>query len=162
MSHNLQPHARGITITLPRSKTDQEGHGWEVEIARGCQPENTPLADCTCPVRALDQWLRQAGIESGPLFRKVNRGGKRAESRPEPGLGGVDPEKGIGAHRRRRPPTLWRAHSLRAGFAATAFDTGVPEFKIRQQTGHKTSRMLEKYIRSEQKARQEAASSLGL
>jgi integrase len=54
------------------------------------------------------------------------------------------------------------AHSLRAGFAATAFDTGVPEFKIRQQTGHKTSRMLEKYIRSEQKARQEAASSLGL
>ena len=49
-----------------------------------------------------------------------------------------------------------------AGFATTAFDNGVPEFKIRQQTGHKTSRMLEKYIRSEQKARQEAASSLGL
>ena len=44
----------------------------------------------------------------------------------------------------------------------TAFDNGVPEFKIRQQRGHKTSRMLEKYIRSEQKARQEAALSLGL
>ena len=46
--------------------------------------------------------------------------------------------------------------------ATTAFDNGKPEFKIRQQTGHKTSRMLEKYIRSEQKARQVAASSLGL
>ena len=32
------------------------------------------------------------------------------------------------------------AHSPRAGFATTAFDNGVPEFKIRQQTGHKTSR----------------------
>jgi hypothetical protein len=29
------------------------------------------------------------------------------------------------------------AHSLRAGFASTAFDNGVPEFKIRQQTGQK-------------------------
>jgi hypothetical protein len=52
--------------------------------------------------------------------------------------------------------------SATAGFATAAFDNGVPEFKISQQTGHKTSRMLEKYIRSEQKARQEAASSLGL
>jgi hypothetical protein len=49
-----------------------------------------------------------------------------------------------------------------ADFATTAFDNGVPKSKIRQQTGHKTSRMLEKYIRSERKARQEAASSLGL
>jgi hypothetical protein len=40
------------------------------------------------------------------------------------------------------------AHSRGAGFATTAFDKGVPEFKIRQQTGHRTSRMLEKYIRS--------------
>jgi hypothetical protein len=30
-----------ITITLPKSKTDQEGQGREVEIARGSQPENT-------------------------------------------------------------------------------------------------------------------------
>jgi integrase len=59
-------------------------------------------------------------------------------------------------------PDPYGAHSLRAGFATTAFDNGVPEFKIRQQTGHKTSRTLEKYIRSEQRARKEAAASLGL
>jgi hypothetical protein len=39
----LQPHAQGITITLPKSKTDQKGQGREVEIARGSQPEHTPL-----------------------------------------------------------------------------------------------------------------------
>ena len=64
----------GITITLPKSKTDQERQGREVEIARGSQPENTPVSECTCPTRALEQWLRQANITSGPVFRKVNRG----------------------------------------------------------------------------------------
>ena len=107
---HLQWHSSGggITITLPRSKTDQEAQGREVEIVRGSQPESTPLAECTCPVRALDQWLRQAGIDSGPVFRKVNRGEKRAENRPESGFGGVDPEEGIGEGRRPRPRPLWR------------------------------------------------------
>ena len=158
---HLQPHSRGITITLPKSKTDQEGQGREVEIARGSQPEHTPLSECTCPVRALDQWLRQAGIESGPVFRKVNRGENVQKAALNPAsvawiLKRVLGRAGV------RDLHRYGAHSLRAGFATTAFDNGVPEFKIRQQTGHKTSRMLEKYIRSEQKARQEAASSIGL
>ena len=67
---------------LPKSKTDQEGQGREVEIARGSQPEHTPLSECTCPVRALDQWLRQVGIESGPAFREVNRAGKTSKRPP--------------------------------------------------------------------------------
>jgi integrase len=158
---HLQPHAKGITITLPKSKTDQEGQGREVEIARGSQPENTPLAECTCPVRALDQWLRQAGIESGPLFRKVNRGENVQKTALNPASVAWILKRALG-RAGVRDLDRYGAHSLRAGFATTAFDNGVPEFKIRQQTGHKTSRMLEKYIRSEQKARQEAASSLGL
>ena len=158
---HLQPHARGITITLPRSKTDQEGQGREVEIARGSQPEHTPLSECTCPVRALDQWLRQAGIESGPVFRKVNRGENVQKAALNPASVAWIVKRALG-RAGVRDLHRYGAHSLRAGFATTAFDNGVPEFKIRQQTGHKTSRMLEKYIRSERKARQEAAGSLGL
>ena len=45
-----------------------------METARGSRPENTPLTECTCPARALDRSLRQAGIENGPVFRQVNRG----------------------------------------------------------------------------------------
>jgi integrase len=149
------------TITLPRSKTDQEGQGREVEIARGSQPENTPLSACTCPVRALDQWLRQAGIESGPVFRKVNRGENVQKTALNPASVAWILKRALG-RAGVRDLDRYGAHSLRAGFATAAFDNGVPEFKIRQQTGHKTSRMLEKYLRSEQKARQEAASSLGL
>jgi len=159
---HLQFHAQGITIKLPRSKTDQEGQqGRGVEIARGSQPENTPLSECTCPVRALDQWLRQTGIESGPVFRKVNRGENVQKAAFNPTSMAWILKRALG-RAGVRDLNRYGAHSLRAGSATRAFDNGVPEFKIRQQTGHKTSRMLEKYIGSEQKARQEAASSLGL
>ena len=160
---HLQWHSSGsgITITLPRSKTDQEGQGREVEIARGSQPENTPVSECTCPIRALEQWLRQANIDSGPVFRKVNRGENVQKAALNPASVAWILKRALG-RAGVRDLDRYGAHSLRAGFATTAFDNGVPEFKIRQQTGHKTSRMLEKYIRSEQKARQEAASSLGL
>jgi integrase len=160
---HLQWHSNGsgITITLPRSKTDQEGQGREVEIVRGGQPESTPLAECTCPVRALDQWLRQAGIASGPAFRKVNRGENVQKTALNPASVAWILKRALG-RAGVRDLHNYGAHSLRAGFATTAFDNGVPEFKIRKQTGHKTSRMLEKYIRSERMARQEAASSLGL
>jgi integrase len=151
----------GITITLPKSKTDQERQGREVEIARGSQPENTPASDCTCPIRALEQWLRQANITSGPVFRKVSRGENVQKTALNPASVAWILKRALG-RAGVRDLDRYGAHSLRAGFATTAFDNGVPEFKIRQQTGHKTSRMLEKYIRSEQKARQEAASSLGL
>jgi hypothetical protein len=93
---DLQWHSSGsgITITLPRSKTDQEGQGREVEIVRGSQPECTPLAECTCPVprpvAAPGRHRERAGLPQGQPR------GKCAENRAEPGLGGVDPEEGIG------------------------------------------------------------------
>jgi integrase len=58
----------GMKLLIERSKTDAEGEGAEIAIPRGQSPE-------TCPVTALQQWLTEAGISSGPLFRKVNRGG---------------------------------------------------------------------------------------
>jgi len=55
---------KGMLVTL-RGKT-----GWrEVEIGRGS-------ADATCPVVALETWLKLARIGHGPLFRRVRAGGK--------------------------------------------------------------------------------------
>ena len=105
--------------------------------------------------------MRQAGIESGLVFRKVNRGENVQKAALNPASVAWTLKRAL-ARAGVRDLHCYGAHSLRAGFATTAFDNGVPEFKIRQQTGHKTSRLLEKYIRSEQKARQEAASRLGL
>ncbi|NBQ70114.1 MAG: integrase, partial [Nitrosomonadaceae bacterium] len=38
-------------------------------------------------------------------------------------------------------------HSLRAGLVTSAAQAGISSWKIRQQTGHKTDAMLQRYIR---------------
>jgi integrase len=58
----------GLTVTLRRSKTDQEGVGRRVGIPYGSNPE-------TCPVRTIQDWIEQGGIGSGALFRSINRHG---------------------------------------------------------------------------------------
>ena len=47
----------GLLVTIRRSKTDQEGEGATIAIARG---------DVACPARALLEWLGAAGIKAGP------------------------------------------------------------------------------------------------
>src|SRR3984885_2989591 len=58
----------GLTVTLRRSKTDQDGAGRKIGVPYGSNPE-------TCPVRVLQGWVEQAGMNSGPLFRSINRHG---------------------------------------------------------------------------------------
>jgi site-specific recombinase XerC len=48
----------GLTVTLRRSKTDQEAQGRKIGIPYGSNPE-------TCPVRTLQGWLTQAGLAEG-------------------------------------------------------------------------------------------------
>jgi hypothetical protein len=57
---------QGILIRV-RGKT-----WWrEVEIGRGS-------SELTCPVVALETWLKLGRIAHGPLFRRIARGGKEA------------------------------------------------------------------------------------
>ena len=58
----------GLKLLIERSKTDAQGEGAEIAIPRG-------QSDDTCPVAALKTWLELSEITTGPLFRKVNRGG---------------------------------------------------------------------------------------
>jgi integrase len=57
---DLEETEDGFKIIIRRSKTDQEGHGATIAIARGMT---------TCPVKAVKAWLLAAGISEGPLFR---------------------------------------------------------------------------------------------
>ena len=56
----------GLTLTLRRSKTDQDGAGRRIGIPYGSNPE-------TCPVRTVQAWLELVGVTAGPLFRSINR-----------------------------------------------------------------------------------------
>jgi len=96
----------GLTINLPRSKTDQIGAGRKIGIPYGSNPE-------TCPVRVLQSWLELAGITTGPLFRSISRHG-----RVQPGrLSGGDVARVVKklATRAGLDPARYAGHSLRAG-----------------------------------------------
>ncbi|WP_246231735.1 site-specific integrase [Sinorhizobium alkalisoli] len=128
---------QGVVLALRKSKTDQTAVGRKVAIPFG--------RSRWCPVHALDKWLDQSGIRTGPLFRPVNRHGHSWGQR----LSGeavslIVKERLIAAG---IDPTGYSGHSLRAGFATSAAMAGVSTWKIRQQTGHASDAMLLRYVR---------------
>ena len=55
----------GIQVLIPFSKTDQKGEGRMIYLPK--------INDPYCPVTALQNWLKVALINSGPLFYKINK-----------------------------------------------------------------------------------------
>jgi site-specific recombinase XerD len=143
----------GLTITLRRSKTDQEGTGRKIGIPYGSNPE-------TCPVRVLQAWTEQASITSGPLFRSVSRHGQVQPGR----LSGVDVARIVKklAERAGLDATKYAGHSLRAGHATSAAIAGASERSIMNQTGHRSVQMVRRYIRDGSLFRENSAGKLGL
>jgi len=143
----------GLVITLRRSKTDQEGEGRKVGIPYGSHPE-------TCPVRSLRAWLEAYCITAGPLFRPVNRHGRmgsRALSADAIALVVKRYAKAAGFD-----GASYAGHSLRAGLATSAAAAGVSERAIMNQTGHRSTAMVRRYIRDGSLFTENAAASVGL
>ena len=143
----------GLTVHLRRSKTDQEGVGRAIGIPFGSNP-------VTCPVRAWRAWLELSSITEGHAFCPVDRHGHLGTTRlsgnavalvlkRHAGRAGLDPKEVAG-------------HSLRAGLATSAAAAGVPERVIADQTGHRGTAMLRRYIREGSLFRENAASAVGL
>ena len=72
-----------VIVRIPRSKTDQAGEGAEVALPR-------TRGEDTCPIAALEAWLRRARIRRGPVFRRITAAGT-IEGRPDWGRGLQDP-----------------------------------------------------------------------
>lgn len=143
----------GLTVTLRRSKTDQDGQGRNVGIPYGSNPE-------TCPVRVLQAWLEQAGIGEGPVFRPFNRHGRAQPGRLSP----VDVARVVKklVQRAGLDPAKYAGHSLRAGHATSAAASGASERSIMAQTGHRSVQMVRRYIRECSLFRENSAGKLGL
>jgi len=143
----------GLRIGIRRSKTDQEGEGREVGIPRGQRPE-------TDPVRALRAWRGAAGVETGPLFRPVNRHDIVRDCRlSAEGAAGIVKRA---AERAGLDPTRYAGHSLRSGLATSAAAGGAPERAIMRQTGHRSVTMVRRYIRAGSLFQENAAAYVGL
>jgi site-specific recombinase XerD len=117
-------HAKGIVLTLRRSKTDQAGAGIAKAIPHGHRLK---------AVAALDAWLAAAAITSGPLFRAV-RGAAVKDKR----LG----DKQVARIVKKRFAAIGldaaalAGHSLRSGFITSASDAGAGLAKIAGHAGH--------------------------
>jgi integrase len=143
----------GLTVTLRRSKTDQDGAGRKIGIPYGSNPE-------TCPVRTIQAWMELAGISSGPLLRSINRHGKLGPGH----LSGIDVARVVKrlAERAGLDAVKFAGHSLRAGHATSAAIAGASERSIMNQTGHRSVQMVRRYIRDGSLFRENSAGKLGL
>jgi site-specific recombinase XerD len=139
----------GLRITIRQSKTDQDGEGATIAIARGT---------IACPVRALRAWLDAAGIESGALFRSVNKAGRVASGRltdrsvativkAMAGSVGLD-------------ASTFSGHSLRSGFLTSAAANGASIFKMMDVSRHRSVDTLRGYVRDAELFKDHAGAGL--
>jgi site-specific recombinase XerD len=146
---NIEETATGLLVTIRQSKTDQEGKGVTIAIARG---------DVACPVKALREWLGAAGIEAGPLFRPVNRAGRVAQAR----LTDRSVANIVKAYAERAgfDASTFSGHSLRSGFLTSAAAKGASIFKMMDVSRHKSVDTLRGYVRDAELFKDHAGAGL--
>lgn len=139
----------GLRVTIRKAKTDQEGEGATIAIPRG---------EVACPVAALRIWLDAAGIESGPLFRPINKSGVVSAAR----LTDRSVADIVKAYAKRAglDPAKFAGHSLRAGFLTSAAAKGASIFKMMDQSRHKSVDTLRGYVRDAELFKEHAGAGL--
>lgn len=130
----------GVLVSVRASKTDQEGHGETLAIAKGDRPD-------MCAVRALRDWLDGAGIRDGAVFVRVHKGDKVKPDRL------TDRAVALIVKRHAQPvgldPSLLAGHSLRSGGITAAVREGHDERELARLSRHKDLNVLRGYIRRE-------------
>lgn len=144
----VEPVELGLRIVLEQSKT---GVGEPQTIV-------VPSADMPTACKALEGWVLEAGVQPGePILREVNKGGEigcsRLSDRSIARTIKVEVYRraiviGHTEEKARELANACSGHSLRAGFCTAAAMSGVPEWKIRRRSRHKTAEMVARYVRA--------------
>lgn len=132
----------GVRVTLPRSKTDQQGKGQEIAIP-------SEPASPYCPVRALKDWITVGSISSGPIFLRMHRGdsiGRTAMSPQSVALVIKDHAERAGLE-----PAHYSGHSLRRGFLTSAAKQRKNIFKMAEHSRHRSLETVREYVEDEAK-----------
>lgn len=127
----------GVSILIPRSKTDQTAEGQVCGIPFG--NENI------CPVTSLCNWLKEGEITSGYIFRSINKSNKV-------GLSAI-PAKMVCNIAKESARIIkldnwegYSAHSLRRGFATSASRNGSSIQSIMRQGRWIATKTVYEYI----------------
>jgi integrase len=137
----------GATIRLYRSKTSQAEPA-EVHIKPGIA------------LAAVKRWVVAAGIAAGtPLFRAIGKSSRISAQRLA--------DRSIARIVKARceaaglDPTDFSGHSLRAGMVTSAAEAGVPEWRIKLHSRHKSD-VVRQYIRPVEKRQHSPTDEIGL
>lgn len=134
---NLIWDPEGLVIKLPRSKTDQHGEGLERMVPLGTGQ--------ICAVRALKEWLVQARIVAGPIFRPINRW-NAVQDRPLRAAAVNDLLKSLGAACGFEFAAELSSHSFRRGLSTSAARANLDFELIKKQGGWKSDATVREYI----------------
>ncbi|MCM8885640.1 MAG: site-specific integrase [Candidatus Thiodiazotropha sp.] len=98
---------KGMTLFLPRSKSDRQNRGRSYPV---------PALSQLCPVTAYLDWINAAGLSEGPVFRSISRWGQVSDTPIHPDsvnaiLKSLWKDAGLNDADR------YSSHSLRRGFA---------------------------------------------
>jgi integrase len=139
----------GLLVTIRHSKTDQEGEGAIIAIARG---------DVACPVKAFRAWLDASAIQAGPIFRPIDKAGRVRSSR----LTDRSVANIVKAYAARAgfDAGMFSGHSLRAGFLTSAAGKGASIFKMMDVSRHKSVDTLRGYVRDAELFKDHAGAGL--
>jgi site-specific recombinase XerD len=139
----------GLRVTIRKSKTDQEGDGVTIAVARG---------SFACPANAVRDWVELARITHGPIFRPISKRGSVLNRR----LSDRAVAEVVKAYARRAGLKAgdFSAHSLRPGFLTSAARRGASLFKMMDVSRHKSVETLRGYVRDAELFRDHAGSNL--
>jgi integrase len=144
--------AQGLLVQVQREKQDQKGKGRVIGILRGAHPD-------TCPIAAMEAWLRIRGADAGPLFTRIVAGKVTLTRLYNDKVSRIvkSAVKRLGLD-----PAHYGGHSLRAGFVTAAFEAGAGEILIAAQTGHRSLSSLRRYFRRTDPFRANPSGMIGL
>jgi integrase len=127
-----------MVLRLRRSKGDQEGEGADVVIPRGAHPE-------TCPVRAMEAWLRRSGIAYGAVFRRITAPGTIEARLTGNGAWKILRRRASAAGLTVDDTERLSPHGLRAGFITEAYLHGALDEQVQQHARQKSIATTRRY-----------------
>lgn len=146
MENTRRVGPRAYSFTLLHSKTNQTGE----HRADSEKPIVEEAAD------ALAVWISRAGVQDGPIFRRVRRGDKVGEPLAPAAVRDIVMERASLAG---LEPNF-AAHSLRSGFVTEAARQNVPLGETMALTGHASTASLVGYFRAAEASRSAGATLL--
>ena len=126
--HDIQITAGGMRLTLRQSKPGQDGEGGTVDVARSAQ---------TCPVRAMEAWLRRSGLTYGAVFRRVTGAGTVENRLTGNGVWKILRRRAALAGLTVSEGERLSPHGLRAGCITEAYRNGTPDAQVMAQARQK-------------------------